>query len=145
MCANRQCVMLLGVLVFCLAKVTTASAQIRITQSPRDLEDNEYRIRIDSTQFGAPHTVGIFGRPKSSTMRISFDGGRRGPDVTTIRLSGGMRVVCVWDTDGDLVFFDSVYVDRNGTLRIPVGMAMRADDGAMRADEGGHRGGLRIE
>jgi hypothetical protein len=140
MSANKTCVMLLGVFVLCLATMLTATAQIRITQGPRDLEGNEYRVRIDSTGFGAPHTVGIFGRPKSSEIRISFDGGRRGPDVYAARLNGGMRIICIWDTDGDLVFFDSVLVDRNGTLRLPAAAAA-AMDGA----EDGHRGGLQIE
>ena len=132
MCTKKLFV-LLGVL---FVAVTTVSAQLRITQGPRDLEGREYRVRIDSTQFGAPHTVGIFGRTKTGTTRISFDGGRTGPDVYTQSLSGGMRVVCVWNANGDVVFLDSLYVDRAGTLRIPA-------EAMMHADRAG--GGLRID
>jgi hypothetical protein len=142
---NKPCVILLGVLVASLATMTTASAQIRITQGLGDLEDTEYRVRIDSTQFGAPHTVGIFGRPKSSEIRIRFDGNRRGPDVYAARLNGGMRVVCVWDTNGELVFFDSVFVDRSGTLRIPAAVMNRAEGAQMDGAEGARRGGLQID
>ena len=130
----------LGVVLLCLAAANTASAQIDITQDPSDLEDNAYRLKIDSTRFGAPHTVGIFGRPADAEVRIRFDGGRRGPDIYTInRLTGGMRIICVWDTTGEIVFYDMVLVDRSGTLRIPVA--------AMRQEAAGEarRGGLSIE
>ena len=140
---------LFGVLVLCLAAAPAASGQIILERDPADLEDNVYRVRIDSTVVGSRHTLGIFGRPSDSVMRIYFDGGRTGPDITTRRLNGGMRLVCVWDPRGNILFYDSVLIDRNGTLRIPYvfrGGAARAG-GAARGEAGGSRAmrGLRIE
>lgn len=66
-----------------------------------------------------PVTVGIFGRQKDATCRIRFDGGRTGPDVYSQDLIAGERVVCVWDTNGALLFIADLSIDASGTLELP--------------------------
>jgi hypothetical protein len=66
-----------------------------------------------------PVTVGIFGQQKDATFRVRFDGGRRGPDVYSQDLIAGERVVCVWDTNGTLLFIADLNIDASGTLELP--------------------------
>jgi len=115
MLANRSCVALLGALVLCIGWAGTASGQI--IGSARIRQDS-YRVKIVS-HFGIPVTVGIFGRQQDATFRLRFDGGRTGPDVYTQNLIAGQRVVCVWDSRGDLLFIADLDIDASGTLELP--------------------------
>jgi hypothetical protein len=134
MLRNKSRVVLLGVLVF--VGGTWAFGQLRPQPTPRNQENNEYRVTVDSTGYGIPHTVGFFGRQDSAQIRIRFDGGRAGtgPDITTVTLFGGERMVCVWDTSGNILFYSTAIIDRRGTLFIPGGAgrgaAVGADGGA---------------
>ena len=115
MLANRTCVALLSVLVLGAGWVGTASGQI--VGSAR-IRQESYRVKIVS-HFGIPVTVGIFGRQQDATFRLRFDGGRTGPDVYTQNLIAGQRVVCVWDSRGDLLFIADLDIDASGTLELP--------------------------
>ena len=115
MLANRSCVAVLGVLVLCVGWAGSASGQI--IGSAR-IRQESYRVKIVS-HFGIPVTVGIFGRQTDATFRLRFDGGRTGPDVYTQNLIAGQRVVCVWDSSGDLLFIADLNIDASGTLELP--------------------------
>lgn len=130
MLTNRSCVAFLGALALCAGWATSASSQVfgnaRIRQ-------DSYRIKIVS-QFGIPVTVGVFGRQNDATFRVRFDGGRTGPDVYSENLIAGERVVCVWDTDGVLLFIANLNIDASGTLELPGSQefgAARRDGAAM--------------
>ena len=133
MLANRSCVAVLSVLVVCVGWADSASGQI--TGSAR-IRQESYRVKIVS-HFGIPVTVGIFGKQTDATFRLRFDGGRTGPDVYTQNLIAGQRVVCVWDSSGDLLFIADLNIDASGTLELPgpaeFGAARR--DGAAMRDE----------
>jgi hypothetical protein len=133
MLAKRSCVAVLGVLVLCVGWAGSASGQI--IGSAR-IRQESYRVKIVS-HFGIPVTVGIFGKQTDATFRLRFDGGRTGPDVYTQNLIAGQRVVCVWDSSGDLLFIADLNIDASGTLELPgpaeYGAARR--DGAAMRDE----------
>jgi hypothetical protein len=131
MFANRSRAVWLGVFVVCVAVATSASGQ-RIGRSR--IRSSEYRVKVVS-HFGIPVTIGIFGRQKDATFRVTFDGGRTGPDVYSLSLLSGERVICVWDTRGSLLFISDVVVDRSGTLDIPdVGYAPARGGAAERGE-----------
>ncbi len=136
MLQKKTFAVLLGLLV--LVGGTWAFGQLRPQPTPRNLERNEYRVTVDSTGYGIPHTVGFFGRQNSAQLRIRFDGGRAGtgPDITTVTLYGGERMVCVWDARGDILFYCTAIIDRPGTLVIPVGAGRAAARGAVGAAPG---------
>ena len=115
MLAKRSCVAVLGVLVLCVGWAGSASGQI--IGSAR-IRQESYRVKIVS-HFGIPVTVGIFGKQTDATFRLRFDGGRTGPDVYTQNLIAGQRVVCVWDSSGDLLFIADLNIDASGTLELP--------------------------
>ena len=89
------------------------SAQAQVSRLR--IQQRTYNVTIVS-EFGIPVRVGIFGYSKQATFRLSFDGGRTGPDVYDQELIGGDRVVIVWDTRGRRLLVADLTVDSNGTL-----------------------------
>ena len=104
----------LGLLVVGLLSVFLADAAQ--AQVPRiRIRQNTYDVTIVS-EFGIPVRVGIFGYSERATFRLTFDGGRTGPDVYDQELIAGDRVIIVWDTRGRRLMVADVTIDSSGTL-----------------------------
>jgi hypothetical protein len=108
-------------------------------QVPRvRIQQRSYDVTIVS-EFGVPVRVGIFGYSSKATFRLTFDGGRTGPDVYEQELISGDRVVIVWDTKGNRLLVADLRVDSDGDLVLgwPTGAAARSGAAKGRAKKGG--------
>lgn len=94
-----------------LGSVNSAQAQLSRVR----IQQKTYDVTIVS-EFGIPVRVGIFGFSEKATFRLTFDGGRTGPDVYDQELIGGDRVVIVWDIRGRRLMAADLTVDSDGIL-----------------------------
>jgi len=138
MMIRKSTMILLIGFITVVAATSAADAQV-----PRvRIQQNTYDVTIVS-DFGIPVRVGIFGYSERATFRLTFDGGRTGPDVYTQELIGGARVVIVWNTQGRRLLVADLTVDGSGTLVLgpqfarAAGAAALGAGAAPRAAEGG--------
>ena len=133
MFVRKSSTMLLAVVLLSVVWANSAQAQV-----PRlRIQRKTYDVTIVS-EFGIPVRVGIFGYSSDATFRLTFDGGRTGPDVFKQELIGGDRVLIVWDSKGNRLLVADLRVDSDGELIIgwPYGAAARggAPNARARAD-----------
>jgi hypothetical protein len=96
--------------------LTALQANSVQAQVPRiQIRQGAYDVTIIS-EFGFPVRVGIFGYSEQATFRLSFDGGRTGPDVYQQKLIAGDRVIIVWDTRGRRLLVADLTVNSSGAL-----------------------------
>ena len=125
MCVSKLGLLVVGLLSVVLANPVQAQvSRIRIRQ-------NTYDVTIVS-EFGFPVRVGILGYSERATFRLTFDGGRTGPDVFEQELIAGDRVIIVWDARGRRLMVADLTVDSSGTLVLgpQFGAAARRGGGA---------------
>ena len=105
-----------SLLIACVLFVAfTNSGQAQTRRVQIQPSQRSYDVTIVS-EYGIPVRVGIFGYSTKATFRLTFDGGRTGPDVYEQELIGGDRVVIVWDTKGNRLMVADLTVDSDGTL-----------------------------
>ncbi len=130
MCMRRSFLASLAVCILASCYANSVHAQI-----PRiRIQQNSYDVTIVS-EFGYPVRVGIFGFTERATFRLTFDGGRTGPDVYTQELIAGDRVLIVWDMRGRRLLVADLPVTNSGTLVLgpQIAMAAKRADGAAAA------------